>query len=69
MMMGGLWKQVGLKGAPVRLVGHAIAQVHYDGAWHVMDGDLGMIYLLRDNETLDLVNRRGAALAPRSQRW
>ena len=52
MMMGGLWKQVGLKGAPVRLVGHAIAQVHYDGGWHVMDGDLGMIYLLRDNETL-----------------
>src|SRR5262245_54285804 len=52
MMMGGLWKQVGLKGAPVRLVGHAIAQVHYDGEWHVMDGDLGMIYLLRDNETL-----------------
>jgi hypothetical protein len=52
MMMGGLWKQVGLKGAPVRLVGHAIAQVHYDGDWHVMDGDLDMIYLLRDNETL-----------------
>ncbi len=52
MMMGGLWKQVGLKGAPVRLVGHAIAQVQYDGDWHVMDGDLDMIYLLRDNETL-----------------
>jgi hypothetical protein len=52
MMMGGLWKQVGLKAAPVRLVGHAIAQVHYDGEWHVMDGDLDMIYLLRDNETL-----------------
>src|SRR4051794_39312187 len=52
MMMGGLWKQVGLKGAPVRLVGHAIAQVSYDGEWHVMDGDLGMIYLLPDNETL-----------------
>ncbi len=52
MMMGGLWKQVGLKGAPVRLVGHAIAQVNYDGGWHVMDGDLGMIYLLRDNEAL-----------------
>jgi hypothetical protein len=52
MMMGGLWKQVGLKAAPVRLVGHAVAQVHYDGGWHVMDGDLGMVYLLRDNETL-----------------
>src|SRR5436853_3559187 len=52
MMMGGLWRQVGLKAAPVRLVGHAIAQVNYDGGWHLMDGDLGMIYLLRDNETL-----------------
>src|SRR3989440_6477141 len=52
MMMGGLWKQVGLKGAPVRLVGHAIAQVNYDGGGHVMDGDLDMIYLLRDTETL-----------------
>lgn len=52
MMMGGLWKQVGLKAAPVRLVGHAIAQVFYDGDWHLMDGDLGMVYLLRDNETL-----------------
>ncbi len=52
MMMGGLWKQVGLQAAPIRLVGHAIAQVAYDGDWHVMDGDLDMIYLLRDNETL-----------------
>jgi hypothetical protein len=52
MMIGGLMKQVGLKAAPVRLVGHAIAQVQYDGDWHVMDGDLDMIYLLRDNETL-----------------
>ena len=31
MMMGGLWKQVGLKGAPVRLVGHAIAADAHDG--------------------------------------
>ena len=52
MIMGGLWQKVGLKGAPVRLVAHAIAQVPYDGGWHVMDGDLDMIYLLRDNETL-----------------
>ncbi len=52
IIMGGLWRKVGLKGAPVRLVSHAIAQVAYDGGWHVMDGDLDMIYLLRDNETL-----------------
>ncbi len=52
IMMGGLWRKVGLKGAPVRLVSHAIAQVSYDGGWHVMDGDLDGIFLLRDNETL-----------------
>jgi hypothetical protein len=52
IIMGGLWRKVGLKGAPVRLVSHAIAQVAYDGGWHVMDADLDMIYLLRDNETL-----------------
>ena len=43
---------MGLKSAPVRLVSHAIAQVAYDGGWHVMDGDLDSFFLLRDNETL-----------------
>jgi hypothetical protein len=52
IIMGGLWRKAGLKGAPVRLVSHAIAQVAYDGGWHVMDADLDMIYLLRDNETV-----------------
>jgi hypothetical protein len=52
IIMGGLWRKVGLKGAPVRLVSHAIAQVSYDGGWHVMDGDLDSIFLLRDNETV-----------------
>jgi hypothetical protein len=51
-MMGGLWHKAGLKSAPVRLISHAIAQVYYDGAWHVMDGDLDGIFLLRDNQTL-----------------
>jgi hypothetical protein len=52
IILGGLWRKVGLKGAPVRLVSHAIAQVHYDGGWHVMDGDLDSIFLLRDNQTV-----------------
>jgi hypothetical protein len=51
-MMGGLWHRAGLKSAPVRLISHAIAQVFYDGAWHVMDGDLDGLFLLRDNQTL-----------------
>jgi len=52
IMMGGLWRKAGLKGAPVRLVGHSISQASYDGGWHVMDGDMDDVFLLRDNETV-----------------
>jgi hypothetical protein len=50
--LAGLWKKAGLKVAPARLVGHCVTQVFYDNAWHVMDGDMHSIYLLRDNETV-----------------
>lgn len=57
--LAGQWKKAGLKVAPARLVGHCVSQVFYDGGWHVLDGDMQSIYLLRDNETiaseLDLV--------------
>jgi hypothetical protein len=51
-LMAAYWNKVGLKAAPVRLVSHAIAQVQYDGGWHVLDGDMETFFLLRDNETL-----------------
>lgn len=51
-LMGAYWHKVGLKSAPVRLVSHAIAQVQYDGGWHVLDGDMETFFLLRNNETL-----------------
>ncbi len=50
--LAGQWRQAGFKVAPARLVGHCVTQVFYDGAWHVMDGDMQSIYLLRDNETV-----------------
>jgi hypothetical protein len=50
--LAGQWKKAGLKVAPARLVGHCVTQVFYDGAWHLMDGDMHSIYLLRDNETV-----------------
>jgi hypothetical protein len=50
--MAGLWRRLGLKVAPARLVGHCITQVFYDGAWHLMDGDMHSAYLLRDNHTV-----------------
>ena len=50
--MAGLWKAAGLKVAPARLVGHCVTQVFYDGAWHLFDGDMHSLFLLRDNETI-----------------
>jgi D-amino peptidase len=50
--LGTLWKQAGLRTAPARALGHCISQVFYDGAWHLLDGDLHSVYLLRDNETV-----------------
>jgi hypothetical protein len=50
--LAGLWKKAGLKVAPARLVGHCVTQAFYDGGWHLMDGDMHSIYLLRDNETV-----------------
>jgi hypothetical protein len=50
--LAGLWKTAGLKVAPARLVGHCVTQVFYDDAWHLYDGDMHSLYLLRDNETI-----------------
>jgi hypothetical protein len=50
--LAGLWRAAGLKVAPARLVGHCVTQVYYDGSWHLFDGDMHSVYLLRDNETI-----------------
>ena len=50
--LAGLWRKAGFKVAPARLVGHCVTQVFYDGSWHLLDGDMHSIYLLRDNETI-----------------
>jgi len=50
--VAGLWKAAGLKVAPARLVGHCVTQVFYDGRWHVFDGDMHSMYLLRDCRTV-----------------
>lgn len=50
--LGTLWKHAGFKVAPARALGHCISQVFYDGGWHLFDGDLHSVYLLRDNATV-----------------
>ena len=47
-----LWRQAGIKAAPVRALGHCISQAFYDGGWHFYDGDMHSVYLLRDNQTV-----------------
>jgi hypothetical protein len=50
--LAGLWHAAGFPVSPGRLLGHRTSQVFYDGRWHLMDGDMGPVYLLRDNETV-----------------
>jgi hypothetical protein len=50
--MAGLWKAAGLAVRPARVEGHCVTQVFYDGRWHLMDGDMHSLYLLRDNHTV-----------------
>jgi len=50
--LAGEWRKAGLRVAPARLVGHCVSQVFFNGGWHLMDGDMHSIYLLRDNETV-----------------
>jgi hypothetical protein len=50
--LAGQWKKAGLQVAPARLVGHCVSQVFYEGGWHLFDGDMHSMYLLRDNKTI-----------------
>src|SRR5262245_25750228 len=50
--LAGLWKTAGFQVRPARVVGHCITQVHCDGRWNLLDGDMGPFYLLRDNATI-----------------
>jgi hypothetical protein len=50
--LAGLWRKAGLKVAPARVVGHCVTQAFFDQRWHLLDGDMHAMYLLRDNETI-----------------
>jgi hypothetical protein len=50
--LAGLWQVVGLKVSPARPLTHCISQVFFDGGWHLLDGDMQGLYLMRDDETI-----------------
>lgn len=47
-----LWRAAGLRTRRGFPMGHCVAEVWYDGGWHLFDGDLSVFYLDRDNETV-----------------
>jgi hypothetical protein len=50
--LAGLWHAAGFEVSPGRLLGHRTSHVFFDGRWNFLDGDLGPLYLLRDNATI-----------------
>lgn len=51
-VMSDLWRAAGLKVRKGYPNGHSLAEVYYEGAWHLLDSDESIISLLRDNETI-----------------
>ena len=50
--LAGLWHAAGFAVTPGHHLGHRTSQVFYEGRWHLLDGDMGPVYLLRDNATI-----------------
>jgi len=42
----------GLKARVFEITGHTISEVYYDGGWHMLDGNVKVFYLARDNRTI-----------------
>ena len=47
-----LWRAAGLKVRQGFPNGHSLAEVYYEGDWHLLDSDESILSLLRDNETI-----------------
>ncbi len=47
-----LWQSAGLKVRRGYPHGHCTTEVYYDGAYHLLDSDEHLLYLLRDNKTI-----------------
>ena len=47
-----LWRLAGLNVRRGFLTGHCVADVWFDGAWHMLDADGNVFYLNRDNRTI-----------------
>ncbi|MEA2064488.1 MAG: hypothetical protein U9P14_12365, partial [Gemmatimonadota bacterium] len=48
----GLVTAVGLKARVFEITGHTVPEVFYDNAWHMLDANVKVFYLARDNRTI-----------------
>jgi hypothetical protein len=47
-----LWTSAGLKARVQEIWGHTVSEAWWDGAWHMLDGNVKVFYLARDNRTI-----------------
>lgn len=47
-----LWTAAGLQARMQELWGHTVSEAYYNGAWHMLDGNVKVFYLDRDNRTI-----------------
>jgi hypothetical protein len=47
-----LWRAAGLEARVQEIWGHTVSEAYWDGAWHMLDGNVKVFYLDRDNRTI-----------------
>lgn len=47
-----LWTAAGLEARVQEIWGHTISEAYYNGAWHMLDGNVKVFYTARDNRTI-----------------
>ena len=47
-----LWTAAGLKARVQEIWGHTVSEAYWDGAWRMLDGNVKVFYLDRDNRTI-----------------
>jgi hypothetical protein len=47
-----LWTAAGLKARVQEIWGHTVSEAYWDGAWHMLDGNVKVFYLDRNNRTI-----------------
>ncbi|MDP6125594.1 MAG: hypothetical protein QGH20_07560, partial [Candidatus Latescibacteria bacterium] len=52
ILLAALWGSAGLESRFWRAHGHDVSEVWYDGGWHLLDGDIEVLYKLPDGHTI-----------------